>query len=178
MHGELSSLSFRQLLGYAIFSENEAAKLYRNLASHIESESLVGHRFESIAKDEEMHMWVLQDLFRETFEADDWEFPKGKGLRPFETQVKIKSLDNLVEALEGAMQNEYRGYRVYKYLAKAHKDHWKVFTYISKNEHSHFDILKREKEHLEDAMIEEPEKFREKLSDMPHMKDYGFRVFG
>ncbi len=178
MHGELKSLSLKQLLGYAIFSEKEAAKLYRNLVKGLDKDSLVAHKFESIAKDEDMHMRVLQDLYLDIFENEEWEFPEGTGLKPFETEVEIKTIDNMIHALGDAMQNEYKGYKVYKYLAKVHKDQKKLFTYISNNEHSHYDILKREKEHLEDAMMEEPEKIREQVSDMPHMKDYGFRVFG
>ena len=178
MYEELKNLNLKQLLGYVIFSEQEAAKLYRNLVKGLDKDSLVAHKFESIAKDEDKHMRVLEDLFHETFGEEDWAFPEGLGLKPFETEVQIKTIDNMIHALDDAMKNEYKGYKVYKYLAKAHKDHKKLFMYISKNEHSHYDILKREKEHLEDAMLDEPEKLREQRSDMPHMKDYGFRVFG
>ena len=178
MYGELKNLSLRQLLGYVIFSEQEAAKLYRNLIKNLGKDSLVAHKFESIAKDEDKHMQVLLDLYRETFGDEGWAFPEGLGLKPFETEVKVKTIDNLIHALDGAMQNEYKGYMVYKYLAKEHKDQRKLFMYISKNEYTHYDILKREKEHLEDAMMDEPEKFREQISNMPHMKDYGFRIFG
>ena len=62
MYGELKDLSLKQLLGYAIFSEQEAAKLYRNLIKSLDKDSLVAHKFESIAKDEDKYMLVLQDL--------------------------------------------------------------------------------------------------------------------
>ncbi|MCK4757230.1 MAG: ferritin family protein [Thermoplasmata archaeon] len=178
MYEELKNLSLKQLLGYVIFSEQEAAKLYRNLIKDMDKDSLVAHKFESIAKDEDKHMKVLQDLYRETFGDEGWTFPDGLGLKPFETEVKVKTIDNLIHALDAAMQNEYKGYKVYRYLAKVHKDQRKLFMYIANNEHSHYDILKREKEQLEDAMLDEPEKLREQISNMPHMKDYGFKIFG
>ena len=176
MFDELKALSLKQLLGYVIISEHEAAKLYRNLVKNMDKDSLVAHKFESIAKDEDMHEHVLQDLYRETFGDDSWSFPEN--LVPFETEVEVETIDNLIECLESAMQNEYKGFKVYKYLAKIHKDHRKLFKYLSHNEYNHYEILKREKERLEDAMLDEPEKLREKLSNMPHQKDFGFKLFG
>lgn len=175
MYEELKDLGLKELIAYAIFSEQEAAKAYRHMVKDIDKDSLVAHKFETIAKDEDMHKWVLQDLYRETFGDDQWAFPEG--LQPFETIVEIETVGSLIEAIEAAMQNEYNAYKVYKYMAKTHKDHRKLFKYLSHFEHGHYDVLKREKEHFEDEMMEMPHKHHEPLVEMPHQKDFGFRVF-
>ncbi|MCK4757231.1 MAG: ferritin family protein [Thermoplasmata archaeon] len=175
MYEELKDLSLKELIGYAIFSEQEAAKFYRHLVKDMDKDSLVAHKFESLAKDEDMHKWVLQDLYRETFGDENWSFPEG--LTPFESIVEIETMDSLIEALNAAMQNEYNAFKVYKYMAKTQKDHRKLFKYLSHFEHGHYDVLKREKEHFEDAMMDEPHKRHEPLVEMPHHKDFGFRIF-
>ena len=125
MFKELKAMSLRELLGYAIYSEEEAAKFYRHLVKDFDEKSLVAHKFESIAKDEDMHKWVLQDLYRELFGTDDYKAPPN--LPPFESMVDINSVYNLVDALETAMANEYKhseitekvlkgAYRVYNEL--------------------------------------------------------------
>ncbi len=175
MYEELKDLELKELIGYSIFSEQEAAKFYRGLVSDMDEDSLVRHKFESIAKDEDMHKWVLQDLYRETFGDENWSYPEG--LPPFESIVKVESIDNLIRALEAAMENEYNAFKVYKYMAKTHKEHRKLFKYLSHFEHGHYDVLKREKDHMEDMMMDEPKKRHEPLVEMTHHKDFGFRVF-
>ncbi len=174
MYDELKSLSVRQLIGYAIFSEEEAAKFYKHLVKDFHDQSLVAHKFRNIAKDEEMHAWVLKDLYREMFGDESWQMPEG--LRPFESIVEVKTVHNLIDALTVAMQNEHNAYKIYNYLAHAHKEHRKLFKYLAHFEHNHYDILKREKDHFEELIMEHPEPHMP--HEMPHEKDFGFRIFG
>lgn len=174
MKEELKALSLRELIGYAIFSEEEAAKFYRHLVKDFDEKSLVGHKFQSIAKDEDMHRWVLLDLHRELFGTDEYSVPEH--LKPFESIVEVKTVHNLIDALETAMQNEYSAYKVYKFLAHEHKEHRKLFKYLAHFEHGHYDVLKREKEHFEDEVMTHSDSGQP--LEMPHMKDYGFRAFG
>ena len=172
MYSELKALSLKELIGYSIYSEEESAKFYRHLVKDFDQKSLIGHKFETIAKDEEMHKWVLLDLHRELFGDDNYTVPEG--LRPFETLVEVKTVHNLINALEIAMQNEYNAQKVYKYLAHEHKEHRKLFKYLAHFEHGHYDILKREKEHFEDEVMVHQE--HQETYEMPHMKDLGFRM--
>jgi rubrerythrin len=77
-------------------------------------------------------------------------------LPPFESSVKVETVDNLIVALGNAMLNEYNAYKVYKFLAKHHKEHRALFEYLSVMEHGHYDTLKMEKELYEDRTIVDP----------------------
>lgn len=176
MYEELQNLSLKEIVGLAIFSEEEAAKFYRNIIKDINPETLVAHRFEGLAKDEDMHKWVMMDFYRELYGEDNYTVPEG--IPPFETSGEVKTVDNLIGVLEAAMINEDNAFKVYKFLAHNHKDHRKLFKYLSHYEHGHYDVLKREKEHFEEMVIDEPGNRHRLLIELPHDKEFGFRVLG
>jgi rubrerythrin len=151
MYEKLKELKFKELIGYAIMSEEAANEYYLKLGENVGE--LVAHRFKSIARDEEMHKKVLLSLHKDLFETEKYVVPKG--LPPFESAVKVETVANLIGALETAMQNEYNAYKIYRFLAKHHKDHKKLFEYLAMMEQGHYDTLKAEKELYEERAMDE-----------------------
>lgn len=151
MYEKLKELKFKEIIGYAIMSEEEAHKYYLNLAKGVGE--LVAHRFEGIARDEEMHKKILLGLHKDLFETEEYVVPEG--LPPFESSEPVDNVANLIGALETAMGNEYNAYKVYKFLARHMKDHKKLFDYLAMMEHGHYDTLKREKELYEERALDE-----------------------
>jgi rubrerythrin len=152
MYEILKTLNFREIVGYAIGSEDAANKYYLDLSKKVNE--LTAVRFENLARDEAAHKKVLLDLHKQLFGDENYVMPEG--VPPFESSVKVDSVDNLIVALGNAMLNEYNAYKVYKYLAKHHKEHRALFEYLAVMERGHYETLKMEKELYEDRTIVDP----------------------
>ncbi len=152
MYEKLKELSIREIIGYTIGSEDAANKYYLDLAKKVNE--LTAVRFENLARDEAAHKKVLLSLYKELFGDENWVMPEG--LPPFESSVKVETVENLITALGNAMLNEYNAYKVYKFLSKHHKEHRALFEYLAVMEHGHYDTLKMEKELYEDRTIVDP----------------------
>ena len=151
MYEKLKELSFKEIIGYAIYSEDEANKFYTNLAKGVGE--LVAHRFQGFARDEEMHKRMLLSLHRDQFGDENYIVPKG--LPPFEGHDLCCDVPTLIGALEKAMLNEHNAFKVYKFLAKEKKEHKKLFDYLGMMERSHYETLKAEKELYEERALDD-----------------------
>ena len=143
MEERLQSLSLKEIIGYAIGSEDAASNFYWMIVKVFEPNDLVKHKFESIARDEELHMRALLNLHEDAFGDKNYKVPDG--LPPFESQAEVERVESLIEALNIAMENEMCANKVYTFLAKQHKDHKKLFKYLAQTEMGHYNVLKAEK---------------------------------
>jgi len=152
MYEKLKSLSLKEIIGYAIASEEAANKYYTDLSKEVSQ--LTAHRFENLARDEAMHKKILLNLHKALFNEEKYVVPEG--LPPFESSVDASNVANLISALETAMLNEQNAHKVYKFLAEHHKKHRMIFEYLATMERGHYETLKAEKELYEDKVLENP----------------------
>jgi rubrerythrin len=143
MEEQLKELNLKEIIGYAIGSEDAASNFYWMIVKVFEPNDLVRHKFESIARDEELHMKALLDLHEDAFGDRNYTVPDG--LPPFESVVEVERVESLIEALNIAMENEMSANKVYIFLAREHKDHRKLFKYLAQTEMGHYNVLKQEK---------------------------------
>jgi rubrerythrin len=140
---KLKALSFKEIIGYAIGSEDAASNFYWMIVKVFEPNDLVRNKFESIARDEELHMRALLNLHEDAFGDKNYTVPDG--LPPFESVADVEKVESLIEALNIAMENEMSANKVYNFLAKEHKDQRKLFKYLAQTELGHYNVLKEEK---------------------------------
>ena len=92
----LRDLDLKEILGYAIASEETASTSYRMMVKIFDTNELVANKFESIAKDEELHMKSLLNLHMDVYGSDQYTVPEG--LPPFESRAEVDSVDSLLRA--------------------------------------------------------------------------------
>ncbi len=149
---ELEKLSLKEILGYAIESEEKAKEYYTELSR--DAPELVAIKFENLAKEEEIHKKTVLALYRERFGDELYKIPQN--LPPLESPTTVKTITSLIGALEKAMWNEHNAYRVYTYLATKEKPHKDLFTYLATMEKGHYEVLRMEKDTYESHIIEAP----------------------
>lgn len=176
MFEQLEKMSLKEVLRYAIASEDAAGNYYRSLVKHLAVNELVSHKFEHLAKEEDLHKKTLVNLYKYMFEeekSDESYGVKGyvfpKGLPPLEGAIKVKNVDNLIQALEIAMQSEDRAFNVYMFLAKRHKEHRQLFERLAMLEQGHYHIVKIEKQLCEGVVMEDPSM---KYKSVPYFANY------
>jgi rubrerythrin len=153
MFEKLKALGLKDILGYAIGSEEAAKNFYLKLAKDTNVNELVAHKFEHFAHEEEIHKKVLMELHKKLY--GDCAPVMPKGLPPFEGSVTVTTIYNMIEALDVAMISEDNAMRVYNFLAHHHKEYRRLFKHLAAKEHAHFHTLKIEKSLYEEEMIEE-----------------------
>jgi rubrerythrin len=149
---ELEKLSLKEILGYAIESEEAAKKYYTELSKN--APELVGMKFENLAREEELHKKTVLTIYRELYKNELYKIPEN--LPPLESPVKVKTITSLIGALENALWNEHNAYRVYTYLAAKEKKHRDLFTYLAAMEKGHYELLRMEKDTYENHIMETP----------------------
>ena len=149
---ELEKLSLKEILGYAIESEEKAKDYYTELSKN--APELVAVRFENLAREEEMHKKTVLAMYRERFGDELYKIPEN--LPPLESPATVKTITSLIGALEKALWNEHNAYRVYTFLATKEKDHKDLFTYLATMEKGHYDVLRMEKDTYESHIIRTP----------------------
>ncbi len=154
MDEALDDLSFKEIIGYCIESEKNTAQIYRNIAKDLPE--LMSNRFKSLADEEEIQEIQLLKIHEKLFGDRDYIVPQKKGIPPLQSDVTAKSVANLFDALDKAIEHERNIYKLYKYAAKKHPDHKKLFDYLAVIEHGHIESLVREKEMLEGGISEKP----------------------
>ncbi|MFP4050168.1 MAG: ferritin family protein [Thermoplasmata archaeon] len=157
MYDKLDSYSFKELLGYSIEAE-KAANEYYNKFSEAAIGELMGERFKSLARDEEIHKDALLRIHKEEFGDEDYEVPVGDDLPPSETKFKFQGVMNMIDSLEKAVINENSAKRIYKYLAKRENKYASEFEYLALMEKGHAESLRSEKEMLEGKIVNQPDK--------------------
>jgi rubrerythrin len=150
----LRGLELKDIIGYAIGSEEAASNYYHAIVLVFDPNDLVKTKFENISNDEKAHARALLRLHRELFDNEDWSMPDG--LPPFESRTDVESVGSLIEALNLAMQNEMSAHKVYTYLAKTHREHRKLFNYLAQTEMGHYETLKQEKGFFDAEVSEDP----------------------
>ena len=159
---ELEKLSLKEILGYAIESEEKAKEYYTELSR--DAPELVAIKFENLAKEEEIHKKIVLALYRERFGDELYKIPEN--LPPLESPVKVTTITSLIGALEKALWNEHNAYRVYTFLATKEKPHKDLFTYLATMEKGHYEVLRMEKDTYESHVIETPHVKRMTLTDL------------
>jgi rubrerythrin len=154
MYEKFKQLSLKEMLGYAIASEEAASKFYKHLVRDENINELVAHRFEHLAVEELVHMRALQCLYKKNYGDETPPIPEG--LPPFESSVEVETVQNMIEALELGMQNEHNAIKVYTFLAHHYKDYRRLFKRLAAMEKGHYELLKHEKELFEDDIVEDP----------------------
>ena len=149
----LVKLSPREILGYAIASEEDAKVFYENLAS--KTGALLGEFFRDLAKAEESHKKILLGLHETLFGDTDYTVPEGIPLA--ETSVKVETVANLVEAMRVALTNEKTAERIYTHLGELMPEHRGIFRFLAAQERAHYAAIKSHAEYLEDVTQGKPE---------------------
>lgn len=154
LYEKFKELSLKELIGYAIASEESAAKFYRHLVKDENINELVAHRFEHLALEEDIHKKTMLALYEKTF--GDRNYPVPSSLPPAEGSVHVETIQNMIEALELAMQSEHNAMKLYKFLAHHHKENRKLFKRLAMMEKGHYELVKHEKEEFEEDIVEDP----------------------
>ncbi|GAB6101806.1 hypothetical protein JCM16138_10290 [Thermococcus atlanticus] len=150
---KLAGLSPREILGYAIASEEDAKRFYEHLAS--KSGALLGEFFRTLAKAEEGHRAILLRLHESLFGDTDYTVPEGI---PFaETSVDVETVANLIEAMRVALVNEKTAERIYSHLSEILPEHRGIFGFLAAQERAHYASIRSHTEYLEDMSRERPE---------------------
>ncbi len=144
MKNKLDSFDLREIIGYSIEAEEKSRKFYKKFVEAGKGE-LIPERFRSLMKDEKAHKKALIDLHEEIYGNRDYPH-LDDDLPPHEDFENLENVENLIDALEKAINNEYNAIRVYEYLAEEYKEHSDFFEYLAVMEHGHQESLSKEKE--------------------------------
>lgn len=145
MKDRLDSLDLREIIGYSIEAEKKSIKFYKKFVKFGKGK-LVQERFESLMNDEEFHKDVLLNLHQKIYGNRDYSTPKYHDLPPHEDFDRLENVENLIDALEKAINNEYNAIRIYEYSAEKYEEHSSIFGYLAIMEHGHYKSLNKEKE--------------------------------
>jgi rubrerythrin len=170
MKKTLKALSLKEILGYAIHSEDVASNYYWTLAKVFEPNDLVKAKFMALSNDEKLHKEALLQLHKSTFGDVKYVIPKG--LPPFESVADVKTVDSFMEAIESAMQNERNAHDIYKFLAGENPKHRRLFKYLAITEMGHYQALKQDLNFFTGEAEDDPSVGKAKLSQV-----YGLQFF-
>ncbi len=145
MKEDLEEFSLKELLAYSIVSEEDAKKFYTDFAKEGFG-TLVKERFKALAKDEEIHKKELLKRYEAEFGDRDYEdaVPKSEKLPPHETAYDLSDVDNIIDSLQKAIENEENAKMIYLYMAERFEAHAPFFRYISLMEKGHYESLSEE----------------------------------
>lgn len=145
MYEKLDEISFKELVGYSIEGEQAAHDGYMSLSKKLEG--LASKKFKSLAEDEKRHKEELLKLHKMEFGDKDYVVPDVEGLPPHEGVFvkEIKTVRNLIEAVDRAMKAEDDAYELYSHLSKRKEKYRTLFKYIALMEKGHYESLKAEK---------------------------------
>lgn len=150
---KLVKFPLREIIGYAIASEDDAKAFYEHLASR--TGGLLREFFQTLAKAEDSHKETLLRLHETLFGDTDYTVPEGI---PFaETSIRVDTVANLVEAMRVALLSEKTAERIYTHLEKRLPEHRIIFGFLAAQERSHYASIKSHVEYLEDVTESKPE---------------------
>ncbi|WP_048147814.1 ferritin-like domain-containing protein [Palaeococcus ferrophilus] len=149
----VSKLSPKEILGYAIASEEGAREFYESLSSKLGE--LLGDFFRDLARAEESHRKILLTLHEKLFGDTNYSVPEGIPLA--ERAVEVETVANLIEAMEVALLNEKTAERIYTHLAEALPDHRGILLLLAAQEEAHYASIKSHREYLEGLREGEPD---------------------
>jgi rubrerythrin len=170
MKKKLKALSLKEILGYAIHSEDVASTYYWTLAKVFGPNDLVKAKFMALSNDEKLHKMALLNLHKSQFGSEKYVIPEG--LPPFESVVDVKTVDSFLEALETGMQNERNAHDIYMFLADQNHEHRKLFKYLAMTEAGHYEAIKQDYNFFTEEAKDDPSIRKVNLSQV-----YGVQFF-
>ena len=170
MKKKLKALSLKEIIGYAIHSEDAASNYYWTLAKVFEPNDLVKAKFMALSNEEKGHKEALLHLHMSQFDTTEYVIPES--LPPFESVVEVQTFDSFIEAIETAMKNERSAHDIYQFLAEENPEHRKLFKYLAITEMGHLEALKQDYDFFTGEAKDDPSVKNVKLSQV-----YGTRFF-
>lgn len=168
MKEDLEEFSLKELLAYSIESEEDAKKFYTDFTK-IGVGRLVKERFKSLANDEKVHKEELLDRYENEFGDRDYEdeIPDSDKLPPHETAYNLSDVDNAIDSLQKAIENEENAKMIYKYMAQRFDDYASFFRYLALMEKGHYETLSEELSLMQgEARDEEDKGPKEKIKSL------------
>jgi rubrerythrin len=140
VHSGLTSL---EVLGIAIQSEIEAAKLYERMERKIKNVDLK-EKLEFLKGEEEKHRSIFEDIYRKRYPDVELILPE-KSMVPMMDGALTKEM-SLQELFEVALKAEKISEEFYTDLARKSKDvsGTSMLNYLSGIERGHYNLLKNE----------------------------------
>jgi len=142
------NLTTLEILGIAIKSEIDSAKLYQRLIDKIKNKA-VRERIGLLIKEEKKHREIFESLHRQKFPEVEIAIPKTSFVPKMESAL-TQDL-SAKELLEVAMENEKTSERFYSDLEKRSLDlsGKAMLQYLSRAEQTHYKIIKDEYDMLQ-----------------------------
>lgn len=140
-----SELTSLEVLGVAIKSEIEAARLYERMEQKVKNVDLK-EKLEFLKAEEEKHRRIFEDLFRKKYPDVELKLP-AESMVPMMDEALTKEL-SVKELFEVAMKAEKVSEGFYANLAAKAKDVTgaSMLNYLSSVERGHYNLLKSEYE--------------------------------
>jgi len=137
-----------EILGVAIRSEIEAAKLYRHIASQVANRDL-RERLDFLVQEEEKHRRILEDIYTRQFPEVELALP-AQSLVPT-VSAALEEETPVPELFRLGMEAERLSEQFYADLAGRVQDAnaRTTLTYLSRMERGHYDLLRTELELIE-----------------------------
>ncbi len=146
---DVSTTSVKDLLSYAIRSEMDSRKAYKDLADRVRN-LLLKEKFQWLAFEENKHKQVLIRLHEALFSGQTIQIPD-KPSEELLIRIDITPTSSLVDLLFQAMESEKSAEEFYARLAeRMEKAQKRLLQYLSKVEHSHYVMLKSEYDAVQD----------------------------
>jgi len=140
---DLSQVSLKDLLGFAIRSEMDSNQAYTDLSGMVKN-PLLKEKFQWLAFEENKHKEVLENLFAALLPGESLSIPEQASF-PLLKKINITPSSSLVDLLYQAMESEKTAEEFYGEMAQKVEDpHRKILNYLSKVEHTHFLMLQGE----------------------------------
>jgi rubrerythrin len=132
-----------EILGIAIRSEIEAARLYERMENLVRNVSLQG-KFQFLKDEEKKHQSMFEAMFRKTYPDVELKLPE-KSMVPMMDVALTKDV-SIKELFEVAMKAEKISEDFYAGLAKNSKDPTgtSMLNYLSNIERGHYLLLQNE----------------------------------
>ena len=142
----------------AIQMEKDGYSFYKKASAQTSSE-MGRYIFESLAKDEQLHLEVFQKLFEDRIEKSEWNNLVNSSKKYAEIDIfpqDLKQLEganpdtNELDALEIAMDSEKNAIDYYGDIKEKTKEEniRQIINEIIKQEKNHYSILQEEFDHL------------------------------
>ena len=135
----------KDMLGVAVRAEIESNEVYDALADQV-TNFILKDKFQFLAKEEQRHRGILENVFKETFPNDILELPNASGVP--KPDVEIREGNLLSDILDQAMLAEKQAENFYWEMAdffenKKMKD---LIIYLANIEQGHYYFLNVERE--------------------------------
>ena len=151
---DIRGYELEDLLLAAIKSEVEAEEVYLKLADSTKNPFLKG-RLEFLAKEEGKHKEFLKGIFRKTFPAKSVVLPRESvvPLPSVKLYGETGAMRDVVVILEDGMKAEKAAHDFYQSLKDRFKDEKirKTLHYLAVMELDHYEILKKERDEMQEV---------------------------